>query len=266
MGVGLTVAVFLLVLDKLERQESEVVADESSEFSTAITAQADVVETRNTSDEAVPPDPASATAEDKTQNSFVEATGIDSLEKPSSKLSEADVVQTENKPDLRVPPDHEFVMADAGLQNSFKEATGDATPKQRSEASTASVTQAIVVEAEQKSGIPVPQDTVFATADAQPQNGFEASGMGQWSIDQVATDDANRQNSSDTNTFQFWSPFRSAWAAQGFAERLTSATQVPVEVFNTGPGKYRVAFSYQDETDRLARIERIETITGLKLE
>ena len=266
MGVGLTVAVFLLVLDKLERQESEIAAKVFSELSADIVAQADVVEIRNTSEEAVPPDPASATAEDKTQNSFVEATGIDSLEKPSSKLSEADVVQTENKPDLRVLPDHEFVTADAGLQNSFNDATGDATPEQHSEAPTASVTQAIVAETEQKSGIPAPQDTVFATADAQQQNGFEASGMDQQSIDQVATDDANRQDSSDTNTFQFWSPFRSAWAAQGFAERLTSATQVPVEVFNTGPGKYRVAFSYQDETDRLARIERIETITGLKLE
>ena len=254
MGVGLTVAVFLLVLDKLDRQESEIVA------------QADVVQTGNSSEEAVPPDPASATTEDKTQNSFVKATGNYSLEKPSSKLSEADVVQTEKKYDARVPADHEFVTADAGLQNSFKEATGDATPEQRSEASAASVTQTIVVEAEQESGIPVPQDPVFATADAQPQNGFEASGMGQRSIDQVATDDANRQDSSNTNTFQFWSPFRSAWAAQGFAERLTSATQVPVEVFNTGPGKYRVAFSYQGETDRLAQIERIETITGLKLE
>jgi hypothetical protein len=41
---------------------------------------------------------------------------------------------------------------------------------------------------------------------------------------------------------------------------------VPVAVVNAGPGQYRVAFSYQDETERLARIEHIEAITGLKLD
>ncbi len=80
------------------------------------------------------------------------------------------------------------------------------------------------------------------------------------------TNDSNRQDSGDAGTYLFWSPFRSEWAAQGFAGRLTSATQVPVEVINAGPGQYRVAFSYRDETERLAQIERIETITGLKLE
>jgi hypothetical protein len=80
------------------------------------------------------------------------------------------------------------------------------------------------------------------------------------------TDVADLEDTDATGTYLFWSPFRSAWAAQGFAGRLTSSTQVPVEVVNAGPGNYRVAFSYQDETDRLARIERIETITGLKLE
>jgi hypothetical protein len=74
------------------------------------------------------------------------------------------------------------------------------------------------------------------------------------------------EDSSEPGSFLFWSPFRSAWAAEGFARRLTSATQVPVEVVDAGPGNYRVAFSYQDDTERLARINRIETITGLKLE
>jgi hypothetical protein len=75
-----------------------------------------------------------------------------------------------------------------------------------------------------------------------------------------------REDSGMPGSFLFWSPFRSVWAAEGFARRLTSATQVPVEVVDAGPGKYRVAFSYQDDAERLARINRIETITGLKLE
>lgn len=74
------------------------------------------------------------------------------------------------------------------------------------------------------------------------------------------------EDSGESGSFLFWSPFRSVWAAEGFARRLTSATRVPVEVVDAGPGEYRVAFSYQDDAERLARINRIETITGLKLE
>jgi len=77
---------------------------------------------------------------------------------------------------------------------------------------------------------------------------------------------SDQEDRGESGSFLFWSPFRSVWAAEGFARRLTSATRVPVEVVDAGPGEYRVAFSYQDDSERLARINRIETITGLKLE
>ena len=70
---------------------------------------------------------------------------------------------------------------------------------------------------------------------------------------------------SATAIYRFWSPFRSEWAAAGFAGRLTQATDVPVEVFREGPTEYRVGFSYQDEAERQARMSRIETITGLEI-
>ena len=79
-------------------------------------------------------------------------------------------------------------------------------------------------------------------------------------------DSFNTGDSGGAGLHLFWSPFRSEWSAQGFARRLRSATRVPVEVVAGGTGQYRVAFSYQDETERLAHIERIETITGLRLE
>jgi hypothetical protein len=134
------------------------------------------------------------------------------------------------------------------------EAAGDSTPEEPAEVSTTVVAQANVVHAEQESGTTAPPSPMVATVNDQLQNSLETS------------DNFNRADSSDTGTYLFWSPFRSTWAAQGFAGRLTLSTQVPVDVDNTAPGKYRVAFSYQDETDRLARIDRIETITGLKLE
>jgi len=80
------------------------------------------------------------------------------------------------------------------------------------------------------------------------------------------TDSSGERDSAGSGIYTFWSPFRSVWAAQGFARRLTAATQVPVEVVDGGPGNYRVAFSYHDEQQRRARMERITTITGLTLE
>jgi len=73
-------------------------------------------------------------------------------------------------------------------------------------------------------------------------------------------------NSDSTHSHVFWSPFRSEWAAKGFAGRLTNATQITVKVVDVGSGKYRAAFDYQDEIQRLENIERIQSITGLKLE
>jgi len=63
----------------------------------------------------------------------------------------------------------------------------------------------------------------------------------------------------------FWSPFRSRLAAGGFASSLTESSDVSVEVVKLSQTAFRVAFEYQDETERLAKIHRIESTTGLKL-
>jgi hypothetical protein len=115
---------------------------------------------------------------------------------------------------------------------------------------------------------PVPQ--ALGTAENETPDGGNASAQEPVQPPEVQASSpvtaSGGEDSSESGSFLFWSPFRSEWAAEGFARRLTSATQVPVEVVDAGPGKYRVAFSYQDDTERLARINRIETITGLKLE
>jgi hypothetical protein len=114
---------------------------------------------------------------------------------------------------------------------------------------------------------PAPQ--ALATADTQTPEGDNDSvpePSSQPDVQAASPLTAPDHEDSDVSgSFLFWSPFRSVWAAEGFARRLTSATRVPVEVVDTGPGKYRVAFRYQDDAERLARINRIETITGLKL-
>ena len=89
------------------------------------------------------------------------------------------------------------------------------------------------------------------------------------SIDSPAPDRAGLDdtgNSDATRSHIFWRPFRSEWAARGFAGRMSSATQITIEAVEVGSGSYRAAFDYQDENQRLERIERIESITGLQLE
>lgn len=82
----------------------------------------------------------------------------------------------------------------------------------------------------------------------------------------VSDNEAVAGDTTKTSRYRLWSPFRSEWAAQGFAQRLTLATDVPVEVVNEGPGNYQVVFSYRDELERQALVEHIETVTGLELE
>jgi hypothetical protein len=113
---------------------------------------------------------------------------------------------------------------------------------------------------------PTARDQVAAQASLYPPDGPSMDPLSAFPAPPVEPPETEALASSTEASHRFWSPFRSEWAARGFAGRLTSATQVPVEVIEAGPGKYRVAFRYQDETERLARIQRIETVTGLKLE
>ena len=120
------------------------------------------------------------------------------------------------------------------------------------------------------SGQDVTPQTETATAGNEPQRAVDTAAPApgqQPDVPAAAQADASGgRDATASGTYLFWSPFRSVWAAQGFARRLTAATQVPVEVVDGGPGNYRVAFSYQDELQRRARMDRITTITGLTLE
>lgn len=87
-----------------------------------------------------------------------------------------------------------------------------------------------------------------------------------WNQSMAIYETAFHKNTMELSRYRVWSPFKSQWAAQGFARRLTRATDVPMEVVNEGTGNFQVIFSYRDDGERLARIKRIETVTGLELE
>jgi hypothetical protein len=109
-----------------------------------------------------------------------------------------------------------------------------------------------------------------ASPDAESLGSVNASGLeldpASWNQSMAVHETATRHDAGEVSRYQVWSPFRSEWAAAGFARRLALATDVPVEVVNEGPGNYQVVFSYRDDGERQAMIEHIETVTGLDLE
>jgi len=66
--------------------------------------------------------------------------------------------------------------------------------------------------------------------------------------------------------FKLWSPFRSMRAAQGFADQLANVAGVSVDIQRTGSGRFQVMLLYLSEPERLASIDRIERLTGLKIQ
>ncbi len=93
--------------------------------------------------------------------------------------------------------------------------------------------------------------------EVNPQSGIQSM---------ASNETAYHEEAEKTSRYPVWSPFRSKWAAQGFARRLTLATGVPVEVINQEPANYQVVFSYRDDRERQAMVTQIETVTGLELE
>jgi hypothetical protein len=87
-----------------------------------------------------------------------------------------------------------------------------------------------------------------------------------WNQSMASYETAYRTEATEVSRYLVWSPFRSEWAAKGFARRLTLATEVPVEVINEGPENYQVVFSYRDDSERQALVTQIENVTGLELE
>jgi hypothetical protein len=87
-----------------------------------------------------------------------------------------------------------------------------------------------------------------------------------WNQSMASYETAYRAEATAVSRYLVWSPFRSEWAARGFARRLTLATEVAVEVINEGPENYQVVFNYRGDSERQALITRIEDVTGLELE
>jgi len=111
-------------------------------------------------------------------------------------------------------------------------------------------------------------DTASLAEESQSgvkDNGFVMDPQS-WNQSMAAHEINGHNNATAVSRYQVWSPFRSEWAAQGFARRLALATDVPMEVVNEAPGSYQVVFNYRDAGERQTLVQHIESVTGLELE
>ena len=120
---------------------------------------------------------------------------------------------------------------------------------------------------------PLPEN-IHSEADVHPGSVRAAApvdGTEENAIDKtptVAVDNETNNVSPVTPVLHYpvWGPFNSEWAAQGFAQRLTLATGVPIKVVSEDSGDYLVVFNYRDDAERQAIVHRIVTVIGLELE
>jgi hypothetical protein len=70
---------------------------------------------------------------------------------------------------------------------------------------------------------------------------------------------------SEQHWHTFWNPFRSEIAARGFVSQLERVTGLDYRVIKVRTGVYEVAFAYESDVERQARLSQIQAATGLDL-
>ena len=70
---------------------------------------------------------------------------------------------------------------------------------------------------------------------------------------------------AEPSWYSFWNPFRSEIAANGFVAQLEKVTGLDYRVVKVETGVYEVAFAYNDDAERKAKLSQIALATGLEL-
>ena len=65
--------------------------------------------------------------------------------------------------------------------------------------------------------------------------------------------------------YSFWNPFRSEIAARGFVSQLEKVTGLDYRILKVKTGVYEVAFAYEGDIEKQAKLSQIQAATGLEL-
>jgi hypothetical protein len=151
----------------------------------------------------------------------------------------------------------EFRLSNPHLDKArFDEAVQNLKDKQREVASVvASAAEAVAPE---------------ATASAKPEElppAEVASTVEQPEIEsEVAQDDSDTfALPQEQHWHSFWNPFRSEIAARGFVSQLERVTGLDYRIVKVKTGVYEVAFAYEGDIEKQAKLSQIQAATGLEL-
>ncbi|MDH4047011.1 MAG: hypothetical protein OEW68_07910 [Gammaproteobacteria bacterium] len=108
----------------------------------------------------------------------------------------------------------------------------------------------------------ISDDDVAIVADSTPG---AADTMQHASIENSIDDVLPVEPLQERHWHSFWNPFRSEIAARGFVSQLERVTGLDYRVVKVKTGVYEVAFAYDSDLERQAKLSKIQAATGLDL-
>ena len=84
-------------------------------------------------------------------------------------------------------------------------------------------------------------------------------------VDVDPIDPPTPELAAEASWYAFWNPFRSEIAARGFVSQLEKVTGLDYRIVKVKAGVYQVAFAYDNDQERDARLSQIQAATGLDL-
>lgn len=150
----------------------------------------------------------------------------------------------------------EFHLSNPHLDKArFDEALQNLKDKQREVASAASAVETVVpeqMESVPEEELPLPQVT---PTEELAVTGFHP----------LLDDNNDLLLPQERQWHSFWNPFRSEIAARGFVSQLERVTGLDYRVLKVKTGVYDVAFAYEGDIEKQAKLSQIQAATGLEL-
>ncbi len=151
----------------------------------------------------------------------------------------------------------EFHLSNPQLDKGrFDEALQNLKDKQREVAlAVASATEAAMPE----------QPAPVEQAEMPPADVLPSTESNVIEFEPAQDDNDNLLLPKEQQWYSFWNPFRSEIAARGFVSQLEKVTGLDYRIAKVRTGVYEVAFAYEGDIEKQAKLSQIQAATGLEL-
>jgi hypothetical protein len=155
----------------------------------------------------------------------------------------------------------EFEIANPQLdKHRFDEALENLREKQRELAMSASDAEVLALQVP-----PLPDGDAAAVTESAIVETVDVAGETPPMLSELQAPEEFKTLPFEQQWHTFWNPFRSEIAARGFVSQLERVTGLDYRVVKVKSGVYEVAFAYEGDVERQARLAQIEAATGLDL-